>query len=70
MIPKPFALTSMERQSAQWKRLLEHMRAELDALRKKNDNPLDPIVTADVRGQIRQLKQLIGLDTPAPGVDP
>lgn len=67
---KPFALTSMERQSALWKRLLEHLKAQRDVLREKNDGALDPIATASVRGRIAALKDIVALDTPAPGVDP
>jgi hypothetical protein len=67
---KPFVLTSMERQSALWKRLLEHMKAQRDVLREKNDNDLNEAATARVRGRIAQLTELVALDTPAPGVDP
>jgi hypothetical protein len=66
-----FALSSGEKQSVAWRRLLEHMKRERDELREKNDSPkLDPVQTADVRGRIAQLTELIGLDAPTPGVDP
>lgn len=66
-----FALTNGDKQNGLWRRLLEHMKRERDDLREKNDSLLlDPVQTADVRGRIAQLNELIALDDPTPGVDP
>lgn len=59
-------LTAAEAHSAVWKRLKEHMEERLSAHRAKNDGPLDPIQTATVRGQVKELKVLLGMDKPEP----
>lgn len=60
-------LTSHDRQSPVWTKLRKHMEAKLQALRIKNDTDLDPVATAKVRGEIRNLKNLLALgDTPDP----
>jgi hypothetical protein len=62
-----FRLTTGEAHSALWKRLKEHMEERLAALREKNDvTALDPVQTAAVRGQIKELKVLLGMDKPEP----
>lgn len=62
-----FKLTAGEAHSALWKRLKEHMEERLAAHRAKNDaTALDPIQTAAVRGAIKELKVLLGMDKPEP----
>lgn len=60
--PEPsFALTDGEKASSLWKRLEEHLEAELERARVKNDGALDPITTATVRGRIQTYRALLGL---------
>ena len=56
-----FALTPGDLISPTWARLRKHMEARLQSLRAKNDNDLDPIATAKLRGEIKVLKNLIAL---------
>lgn len=58
---EPF-LTRYERESPLWRRLAEHMRAELERQRIRNDGiRLDEVQTAVIRGHIAQLKSLLAL---------
>lgn len=66
-----FALTHGEKHSPLWRRLLEQLQRDLAQLRERNDSVLlDPVATAELRGRIAQLKELIALEDPTPGVDP
>lgn len=56
-----FTLTPGDLISPTWARLKRHMEARLQSLRAKNDNDLDPIATAKLRGEIKVLKNLIAL---------
>ena len=64
-------LTESERQSAVWLKLKEHYEERLNVLRMKNDNLLDEITTASLRGEIRMIKQFlaIGIDAPLVPLD-
>lgn len=64
-----FELTPADRLSSLWQRLLAASVKQRDVLRAKNDSPLDPVVTARVRGEIAALNAIIALDTPKPVVD-
>ena len=57
-------LTEHERESDLWKRIKAHYEERLASLRRKNDSSHDPIKTADIRGQIKDAKYLLSLDTP------
>lgn len=60
-----FVLAIEDRESPLWRRLADHMRAQLADLRERNDAPqLDQIKTAVIRGQISQLKALLALGDP------
>ena len=56
-----FALTPVERHSAQWARFSEHLKQKLYDVRAANDGDKDPVQTAKLRGQIGLLKALIAL---------
>ena len=56
-------------QSGLWLRLKDHLRAEIDTLRRKNDGDHDPVATAAIRGEIKALKKLLALDE-GPGEPP
>jgi hypothetical protein len=63
----PFKLDAADRQSLTWRKLSAHIEQSLHKLRAKNDNDLDPISTANVRGRIAGLKNLLALgESPAP----
>lgn len=67
IVPEPpFSLTDGERGTDLWRRLAEYMTARRDRLRIKNDSPLSPEETANVRGEIAALTSLIRLGTPRP----
>lgn len=54
-------LLEHEKNSELWKKLSAHFNELLDKSRRENDKELDVIKTADLRGRIRILKQLINL---------
>lgn len=45
--------------TATWKRLTQELSAELQRLREMNDADMDPTRTASIRGQIKQVKNLL-----------
>ena len=55
-------LTFEERNSATWAAIRKHLDSRLDVLRRQNDNALDSIETATLRGRIQEVKRLIALD--------
>lgn len=55
-------LTSFERQSPVWRKLMERFEARLHNLRALNDGPKDAIETADIRGRIAEIKSLMSWD--------
>ena len=61
-----FTLTPGDLISPTWARLRKHMEARLQSLRVKNDNDLDPIATAKLRGEVRALKNLLALSESQP----
>lgn len=61
--PEVFTLTTGDRNSAVWQKLLKHLNEKLRCARLKNDGPRDAVETATLRGQIGVLKTLIELDT-------
>ena len=54
-------LAPHERQSAVWIKLRDHMVQRLTDLRSKNDGSHDAETTANLRGRIAQLKELLAL---------
>ena len=57
-----FQLSEHDKQSPQWVNLLHHLEDRLSDLRKKNDNPGNTETeTAQLRGQIAEVKRLIAL---------
>lgn len=53
-----------ERNSALWQKISEHAGQEIDRLRRKNDSALDDVTTANVRGRIAALKELLAVAEP------
>jgi hypothetical protein len=64
----PFALSREDLGSVTWRRLQEHMEAQLVKLRRRNDTDLDPTATAKVRGEIKSYTHLLALANPSPVV--
>lgn len=56
-----FELAGHERTSPVWLRLSKHMEARLSELRAMNDAHLPAERTADIRGRIAMLKELLSL---------
>lgn len=56
----------VDRGSPAWMRVEQWANDRIADLRCRNDGQLDPIKTADVRGRIAALKELLALDVPAP----
>lgn len=58
----PFTLSTEERSSALWKKLMAHFDERLQTYRKQNDSPKGEIETASLRGRIEELKSIQRLD--------
>lgn len=56
-----FSLTRDERHSALWKKLTEHLTERMNEARRRNDNDLNEIETARLRGRIKELSYLVSL---------
>jgi hypothetical protein len=54
-------LTFEERHNPLWVKLAEHLQSEIERLRVKNDKDMDAVLTANVRGRIAILKELLAL---------
>lgn len=68
--PKPrFVLTDDEKESRLWKRLCGHWDGRLHTLRIQNDGDKSETATARLRGQIAELKSIIGLSNDLPEID-
>jgi hypothetical protein len=52
-------LDANDRRSTVWIKIKAHLTAELDLLRRKNDNDYDAVVTAELRGNIARIKALL-----------
>jgi len=52
-------LDANDRRSAVWIKIKAHLTAELDLLRRKNDNDYDAVETACLRGQIAHAKGML-----------
>lgn len=57
--PDELELTEADLASALWLKLRLHLEARLDQHRRKNDNDLDPISTARLRGATAEIKTLL-----------
>jgi hypothetical protein len=49
-----------------WQRIQFELRAKLADLREQNDSQLDPLQTANLRGQIQTLKSILDLGSEPP----
>ena len=61
MIDEYIKLTSGDRINPLWLKMKAGCQAELDGLRRQNDGDKDEKLTANLRGRIQQLKQIIAL---------
>jgi hypothetical protein len=69
VIEPGFSLSSQERHSALWKRLEAYFAQRLAKLRADNDRPQTEMQTAQLRGHIACLKQIIRLGEEPPPAD-
>jgi hypothetical protein len=67
--PLSLKLTNSQKQSSAWMAVLKHMHTRQAALREQNDGNHSAEVTANLRGQIAMLKELIDLDKDAPEIE-
>lgn len=58
-----------DRQSPTWRKLVKHYEQRLRELRAKNDNDLDAISTAKLRGAIREVTNLLALGDQDPATE-
>lgn len=65
----PRLLDQTDRRSVVWLKLAKHLEARLDELRAKNDNDLDPIATAKLRGEVAGVKAILSLGDEAQQVE-
>ena len=65
-------LTTIERQSAVFQKLVAYYTVRLEALRRTNDGNLSEVSTAKVRGQIFEVNELLklGIEQPLVPLDP
>lgn len=59
-----FSLNDLEARTPLWMRMRGHMEQRLAELRAQNDTPLDDRKTAELRGRIAMLKELLAADKP------
>lgn len=58
-------LTPEDFETRTWERFAAHLTARIDALREENDQFLDDVKTARIRGRIAELKELLALEAQA-----
>lgn len=66
--PVEFKLSALDVTSGVWVKLKQHYEGRLSMLRAKNDNQLDEIETATVRGMIRVYKEMLEAGKPAENI--
>lgn len=59
-----FKLEPSDRTSPTWIRLEAHLKARIELCHLQNDQDLDPVATAKLRGRITELKALLALSKP------
>lgn len=64
--PEHFVVDAADRQNPLWQRLERHLKQRIESLRLQNEQDADERKTANLRGQIRALRSLLGAakDTP------
>jgi hypothetical protein len=64
-----FTLGKADRVSSTWNALKKHLEQRLEVLRAQNDGDLTPEKTAKLRGQIAEVKRILGLDKDLPNIE-
>ena len=59
-------LNKTDLQSAAWLKLREYITGRIEQLRRKNDTDLSKRDTHKLRGQIAELKMILGIESPPP----
>jgi hypothetical protein len=62
-------LTQDEKDSKLWRKLMKHWEDRLQILRTQNDGDKDEKATSRLRGQIAELKAMLGMDKDLPEVN-
>lgn len=62
-------ITEFESQTAVWQKVAKELTERLEILRAKNDNNLEPLETARLRGQIAQVREILSWSNPAPAIN-
>ena len=57
-----FKLTEYEAHQSSWAKIKTHLNDQLRIFREQNDNDLDEIKTAKIRGKISLIKELLAAD--------
>lgn len=55
-------LNDLERKSELWLKLKKHYEERLAQMRRKNDNDLNERDTAELRGRIKEIKELLDME--------
>ncbi len=58
-----------DRQSATWRKLKKHFETRLAEMRARNDNDLDVLTTAKLRGSVAVIKELLALGDQDPTME-
>jgi len=66
----PLILTHVEKDSPLWRRLMGYLDTRLKRLRIENDAEKTPEQTAKIRGQIAEVKLMMGLNNDQPIIEP
>lgn len=64
-----FTLDRVDRVSSTWTALKKHLEQRLEVLRAQNDGDLTADQTARKRGQIAEVKYILGLDKDLPHIE-
>ncbi len=69
LVALPRLLDLSDRQSPTWRKLKNHFETRLAELRARNDNDLDVLTTAKLRGEVRVYKELLALGDQDPALE-
>lgn len=69
IVEPPFELTTGEKQSALWGRLLDHLKKRETNLLRQNAGDLSSEMTWKARGAITELAALVALDADKPKIE-
>lgn len=65
---QPLTLSREDLMSPVWSKVRKYCEGRLVSLRALNDGDHDPYVTARIRGSIREVRNLLELESPVPAI--